>query len=395
MYKKNKLKAKQLKNKYKDILKEMTFIGVTGTNGKTTVTTLVYKYFKFNNKKITLIGTNGIYINDDHYESINTTPGIEKLYNIIIESYNLGIRTIVMEVSSHAIKQYRVYGIKFEVKAITNITIDHLDYHKTFKDYKKTKFKFLKHSKVLINDEIDYVKINPFKKIYKYGMNDSYFNMRNLLISEDGIKFKLNINNNSYVIKSNLLGEFNCYNILLFIGIIYLLGEFDYYKLTNFLNEKITIDGRMERFNINDKTIIVDYAHTPDGMDKILSFVYETYKNNIITIFGCGGNRDQSKRELMGEVASLYSDYLIITNDNPRNEDEMDIINDILKGVTTKYKVIPNRKDAIDYGLSLLNNFNVLVILGRGNEDHIKIKDNLIPFNDVNYIKEMINDYRK
>lgn len=391
MYKKNKIKAKELKRKYKKILDEMTFIGITGTNGKTTTTTLIYKYFKFINNKITLIGTNGIYINDDYYETINTTPGIEKLYHIILESYNRGIRTIVMEVSSHAIDQYRVYGIKFYIKAITNITWDHLDYHKTFKQYKKTKFKFLRNSNILINDEIKYFNLNPFKKIYKYGKKNSYFNMTNLLINEDGIKFKLNINNNSYVIKSNLLGEFNCYNLLLFISILYLLGEFDYYKLINFLEQNLKVDGRMEIFKYNKKSIIVDYAHTPDGMEKVLEFIDEVYKKNIVIVFGCGGNRDKYKREIMGDIASLYGDYLILTNDNPRDEEELDIINDIIKGVTTKYKVIPNRKDAIDYGINLLNTYDVLVILGRGNEEYIKIKDKIIPFNDIKYIKEIID----
>jgi len=392
MYKNNKLKAKELKQKYKKILNEMTFIGVTGTNGKTTVTTLIYKYFKYYNKKITLIGTNGIYIDNDYYETINTTPGIEKLYHIILESYNQGIRTIVMEVSSHAIDQYRIYGINFFIKAITNITQDHLDYHKTFRKYKKTKLKFLKNSIILINDEIKYLKLNPLRKIYKYGMRNSYFNMSNLFINEDGLKFKLNINNKSYVIKSNLLGKFNCYNVLLFISILYLLGEFDYNKLDNFLNQNIKIDGRMEVFKYNNKSIIVDYAHTPDGMEKVLEYVDEIYKKDIVVVFGCGGNRDKYKREIMGDIASLYADYLILTNDNPRDEDEASIISDILKGVTTKYKVIMNRKDAIDYGIYLLNSYDVLVVLGRGNEQHIKVNDKLIAFNDIEYIKGLIND---
>ena len=154
MYKKNIIKAKELKKKYKSILKEIEFIGITGTNGKTTVTTLIYKYYKYINEKITLIGTNGIYINNDYYETINTTPGIEKLYEIILESYNRGIRIIVMEVSSHAITQNRIYGIKFKIKGLTNITQDHIDYHKTFNNYKKTKLSFMNKSILLINDEI-------------------------------------------------------------------------------------------------------------------------------------------------------------------------------------------------------------------------------------------------
>ena len=172
---------------------------------------------------------------------------------------------------------------------------------------------------------------------------------------------------------------------------MYLLGEFDYYKLINFLEQNLKVDGRMEIFKYNKKSIIIDYAHTPDGMEKVLEFIDEVYKKNIVVIFGCGGNRDKYKREIMGDIASLYGDYLILTNDNPRDEEELDIINDIIKGVTTKYKVIPNRKDAIDYGINLLNTYDVLVILGRGNEEYIKIKDKLIPFNDIKYIKEVMD----
>lgn len=391
MYKNNIIKAKKLKKKYKNILKEIEFIGITGTNGKTTVTTLIYKYYKYINEKITLIGTNGIYINNDYYETINTTPGIEKLYEIILESYNRGIRVIVMEVSSHAITQNRIYGIDFKIKALTNITQDHIDYHKTFENYKKTKISFMKKAILLINNEIKINKLFLFNKVYKFGKKNSYFNMDDIEINNENIKFKLTIKNKSYLIKSNLLGEFNCYNVLLFIAVIYKLNKFDYFTILKFLETKIKIDGRMELFNYNNKTIIVDYAHTPDGMEKVLQFMNNNHNNKILTIFGCGGDRDKDKREVMGKIASIYSDYVIITSDNPRNENETLIIKDIIKGIEDdNYIIESNRKNAIDLGFKLLDTYDVLLILGRGNEDYIKVKDNLIKFNDIEYVKGKI-----
>lgn len=390
MYKNNKIKGKQLKRKYREILKNITLIGITGTNGKTTTTTLLYKYLMYNNIKATLIGTNGIFINNKYYDTINTTPGIDKLYEIINQSYNEGIKLIIMEVSSHAIYQKRIYGLKFKIKAITNITEDHLDYHKSFKKYKKTKLSFLKNSKILVSDFVEYKKTNIFKRIYKYGKNNSYFNMKDIKLYNNGLEFKLNINDKTYLIKSNLLGEFNCYNILLFISILYLLNKFDYELINTFLQSNIKIDGRMEVINKDDKTIIIDYAHTPDGMEKVLSFIKEVYKGKVLTIFGCGGNRDQYKRKIMGNIASKYSDLLIITSDNPRNENEVDIINDIIDGVDSNYIVKKSRKEAILLGYNLLVKYDVLLILGRGNESDLKIKDKLIPFNDINYVKELI-----
>ena len=392
MYKKNKIKAKKLYKENKHILKDMTFIGITGTNGKTTTTTLLHKYLRFNNIRATLIGTNGIYINDIHYESINTTPGIDKIYDIIKISHRLNIKIIIMEVSSHAIVQHRIYGIKFKIKGITNITQDHLDYHETFTKYKKVKLSFLKRSKILINSEIKTNIIFNLSK-YKYGKDNSYFLIKNINLENEKSTFSLKIKNKEYDFKTNLLGEFNVYNVTLFISVLYILKLFDYSKIKEFLNNKITINGRMELFKYNDKLIIVDYAHTPDGMEKVLSYIRKIYNKKTIALFGCGGNRDKYKRSIMGNIASKYSDYLILTSDNPRFEDENEIINDIIEGVNINYSVITNRKEAIDEGIKQLENYDILLILGRGNEDNIKIKESLIEFNDVKYIQELINNH--
>lgn len=389
MYKNNVIKGKKYKKQFNKILNEIKFIGVTGTNGKTTTTTLLYKYYRFKNENVTLIGTNGVYINDDFFESINTTPGIDELYNIIKISYDKGVRIIIMEVSSHAIVQKRIFGIKFYIKALTNITRDHLDYHKSFKNYKHTKLKFLKNANIIINDSIKFNKV--FRKIYKFGVNNKDFKINNILIKEDGILFNLKINKVNYSFSSNLLGEFNCYNVSLFISILYLLNDFDYKKISEYLKDNIQIPGRMECFNYRNKRIIVDYAHTPDGFKQVLNFVKKIYKNKILTIFGCGGNRDKYKREIMGKIACIYSDYIILTTDNPRDEDPQLIINDIIRGmINNNYLVEVDRKKAIDMGLKMINDFNVILVLGRGNEKYNTIKNNKILFNDIDYIKEKI-----
>lgn len=377
---------------YNKLYKNIIVIGVTGTNGKTTVTTLLYKYFRKNNLKATLIGTNGAYINDEYYEIINTTPGIEVLYDIFRISFENKINIIIMEVSSHAIVQDRIHGIKFKIKAITNITQDHLDYHGTFDDYKKVKLSFLRKATIIKNENINLKKKFNINKVYSYGYKNCFFKMNDIKVLKNGVTFNLNIKNNNYLITSNLLGEFNCYNILLFISILYSLRKFNYEKIDNFLNSNIKIPGRMELFYYKNKTIIIDYAHTPDGLEKVLEFAKKIYQDQLITLFGCGGNRDASKRKIMGEIASKYSDYLIITSDNPRNENPNKIIDDIVVGVNCRYTRIVNRKKAIKYAIDLLNNYQCLLILGRGNESKNIINNRIINFSDIEFVQELIRN---
>ena len=391
MYSKNKRKANKYKKQYNDISKKMNLIGITGTNGKTTTSTLIYKYFRYNNIGATLIGTNGIYINDEYIESINTTPGIDIIYKVLQKSYELGIKYVIIEISSHAIKQKRIHGLKFKLKALTNITEDHLDFHKTMKDYAKTKLYFLRKGTVLINNDLveNYlIKRSIIRKVYSYGKKNSDYTI-NKIKHQDKTTFSIIIKEKEYLFKTNLQGEFNLYNITLFIGVLDILNKFDYALIKKFLDCEIQIPGRMKFINYIDKKVIIDYAHTPDAMEKVLVYASKHY-SNIITLFGCGGDREKEKRIKMGRIASCYSNLVIVTSDNPRNENPINIIKEIEEGLKGNYIKIVNRKEAIDKGLSLLENYDCLLILGRGNESYQQFKDYKIKFNDIDYVEEII-----
>ncbi|MCI5938900.1 MAG: UDP-N-acetylmuramoyl-L-alanyl-D-glutamate--2,6-diaminopimelate ligase [Acholeplasmataceae bacterium] len=390
-----------MKNKNKYLFKKLYVIGITGTNGKTTISTLVYKYLRYNQIGATLIGTNGIYINDAFIETINTTPSMNIIYNILKQSYEQGIKYIIMEVSSHAIVQKRIYGIRFNLKLLTNVTIDHLDYHKTFKDYRKTKLKFinsgLNKQKVIINNdmtEIDYFnkKIRKEKETYGF-LNNSVYQGIAIKLYEDYSKFIFRFDDNDYLIKTNLLGDFNCSNILGFLSILININEFNYVNIQSFFKQTIEIDGRMKVLKSKNNKIYIDYAHTPDGMDKVLNYLNKIKKDKLYVLFGCGGNRDKSKRPLMMNTACKYADKVIVTSDNPRNENPSNIIEDITFNFKKeKYIKISDRKKAIKYAISMLKNNDLLAILGRGNDDYYYINDEKIYLNDYKWAKEVLNN---
>lgn len=386
----------KLKIKYQYLFKKLYIIGITGTNGKTTISTLLYKYLRLNGINATLIGTNGIYINDEYIESINTTPGIDILYDTLKKSYDNNIKYIIMEVSSHAIKQNRIFGIKYNLKLLTNITIDHLDYHKTFNEYLKTKLRFINNGFnkqiILINNDMN--NFNTIKKrIHKpfltYGFNnDSYYKGEFIKLYEDHSNFVFENND----INCNLLGSFNSSNVLGFLSIIKCIKEFDYNKINKFFSNYIEIDGRMKLINYKNNKIYIDYAHTPDGMENVLYFLKKIVTNKLYVLFGCGGNRDRSKRPLMMNIACKYADKVIVTSDNPRNENPDSIINEIINGSKGNFITITKREDAIKYAISLLSDNDILAILGRGNDSFYYLGNEKIYLNDIHYVSEVIKD---
>ena len=326
------------------------FIGITGTNGKTTTAFLIGYILDKLGFKVGIQGTEGFYINNQLKESKTlTTPPI---ITTIDRIYKYKLDFFIMEVSSHSIIQNRIDGIDFSLKIFTNLSQDHLDYHKTMQEYQKAK-------EIFFQD-------NTLKIINK--------------------KYNLDINeNNAYFYPlakkypTNLKGDFNQENFqAAILGISKLLNK-NIDEIAKIASGFNGIAGRMEE--VKDK-IIVDFAHTPDGMQKVLSSI----KEDKIVVFGAGGNRDKTKRKLMGEIADKYANYIILTNDNPRCENEMDIINDIKEGIkTTPYEIILDRKDAIKRALYLQNN-RYIFILGKGDEKYIQMCDKKIPFNDKNFI---------
>lgn len=385
-----------LKDNYSYKFKDLKIIGITGTNGKTTTAYLISNMLTELNINNAYIGTIGFYINSKYIKNLNnTTPDILTTYNLLNEAIENNCKFIIMEVSSHALNLNRLKGINFDIGVFTNLTRDHLDYHKTMDNYLNAKLKITDKIKengfIIINNDDDYS--NYFKKnnYITLGFNNSDYKIINYNNLSDGTDINLEYNNKIYNIKTNLHSKFNVYNYLFAFITLHKLG-FNINDIINITSNIYPPRGRMELININNLSIIIDYAHTPDAVLKIIDAVKECYNKKIITIIGCGGNRDKFKRSVMGLAATLNSSYVIFTNDNPRNENEVDIMNDITKDLEkNNYEIIFDRKEAIEKGLSILDNDSILLILGKGHEDYQIINNKKIHFSDketvINFFK--------
>lgn len=382
---------------YQDISKNVTLIGVTGTNGKTTVTTLVYKYMRYLGKNVTMIGSNGIYINDNYYKTINTTPDIITTYETIKKSVNENINFVIMEVSSQGIKEDRVSYLQFHIGLFTNLSLDHLDYHKTLDDYFYTKLLFLsKCEKIIVNRDSDrYLDINRFidKKIITFGKSNSDIKIDAFKCTLEKTIFDLLINDNKIHINTSLLGEYNIYNIASFIAIIKELDLLNKYTLS-FLNKNIIIDGRFEIIKTKKAFFVIDYAHTPDGIENILKLLNSLKKSKLIVVTGMGGNRDKSKRKITGKILQKFANLIILTEDNSRDEETKDIIDNIKEGIDDKSKllIIYNRYEAIKKAYELANSDDIIAVLGKGCEREIICKNKTIPFNDKEEVLKIVKE---
>ena len=363
-------------NKYiKDNYIDINIIGVTGTNGKTTTCYLIYQLLNKIGIKCAYIGTIGYIVDNIHEELNNTTPSKLDTYYLLKRSKELDCKYVVMEISSQALEQDRVDFIKLDYIIYTNITRDHLDYHKTMNNYIKAKlkiFNLLKDNGVaLINNDDKYSNLFKINNYKTYGI----------------------INKSDYMLdnyKYNLIGEFNKYNLLASISVLYNMG-YTYNDLYNIVSTLKEPKGRMDLIEYNNNKIIVDYAHTPDALENVLNTVKNIKHNKIITIIGCGGNRDKGKRKIMGKLSTRLSDYVIFTSDNPRYEDELDIINDMISELDIdNYEIESNREKAIKRGIQLLSNNDILMVLGKGHENYQIIKNKKIFFDDKQVILDNI-----
>lgn len=377
---------------YKDKIDKLKLIGVTGTNGKTTTCYLIYQMLNSIGVKTSYIGTIGFYLNDKVKDLGNTTPSIDILCNLLLDSYNAGCELVVMEVSSHALKQGRVRNLLFDAVIITNVTQDHIDYHKNMKDYINSKRKIiymLKNNKICI--------LNKKDKHYKKFINKRNKNIiigKNVKIKKHKVDMeKTNViikDKKKYDLKLSLIGDFNIYNYVMAYTALKELG----YNSDKFIKESYNYKapaGRMQKIKYNNNAIFIDYAHTPDAVLNVLKTVNKIKNDGIITIIGCGGDRDKEKREKMGSIACVYSNYVIFTNDNPRGEEPKSIVNDMLKGAFGKYEVILDRRKAIEKGISLLNGNKILMILGKGHENYQIIKGVKHHFSDIEEVKNVIS----
>ncbi len=384
-----------LVNNYSKEFEDLKLIGVTGTSGKTTTCFLTYQILNKLGIKTCYIGTIGCYIDNDVVELSNTTPDILELYNLLLTAKEKGCKVIVMEVSSHSLAEERIKGLKFDVCAFTNLSQDHLDYHKTMEEYCKCKAKIVNYlkdkGKIIVNVDDEYSKYFICDKSLSLGINGSNYKIKEFHMENTHTDILFNVNNDSYEVRTNLIGKFNVYNYLTSLALINNLGISvnDIINVTDSIHAPV---GRAQIVKVGTSIAVIDYAHKPDAVSKIIPLFREVTKGKIITIIGCGGDRDPKKRPIMGNIATSLSDYVILTNDNPRTEDEKLIMKDILEGITTdNYEVIYDRKEAIKKGISMLKDNDCLLILGKGHEDYQIIGRTKIHLSDYEEVIKNIN----
>ena len=387
---------KYLVDHYKEEINKLKIIGVTGTNGKTTTCYLTYQMLKKLGVKVAYMGTIGFYFQDEVVELPNTTPEILDVYSYMMEALEKGATHFVMEVSSHALAEKRVEGIEYTLEAFTNLTEDHLDYHKTMENYLACKLLILKQLKsdclIIVNHDDEYASYFEEKNAKTLGYHGKDYKIINYEDTINGTKITFQMKDVTYEIETNLKSEFNVYNYLTSFALVHNLG-FTPEEIFKVTKEVMPPRGRCEALKVGSGIAVIDYAHTPDAIEKIINAFSNPKKGRIITLVGCGGDRDPMKRPIMGRIASEKSDYVIFTNDNPRTEDPENIMKDILNGVKKEnYEVIMDRKDAIKKGLSMLEENDVFLILGKGHEDYQILGHTKHHFSDLeeveNYLKE-------
>ncbi len=416
------IKVKNLKDSLISLLmkfydnpsEDLHVTGITGTNGKTTTAFLIHNINTHSQNKSILISSVEVSINGDKLPSLLTTPDMADLFRIFFRGRKIGCKNAVMEVTSIGLDRKRCDWMNFDVGIFTNITRDHLDYHKTFEEYKKAKMRFFKEllpsskkpKKTAILNMDD-----PFWKEFLPGegvevITFSLFNpsadiyAEKKILSENGIKTEVKTPDGSFKIKSPLIGEHNLYNILSAVAYGVISGFSEESIVKGIENLKV-VRGRLERVEVPKGSVFVDYAHTPDALFRVLKALRNITKGRLMVLFGCGGDRDRGKRPEMGKIAYSLGDVLFITSDNPRTEDPLKIIEDIMKGIDEAKRdtsrevsciVEPDRGKAIRMAVSTLKEGDVLVIAGKGHERSQIVGDRSIPFDDVEEVKKAVRE---
>ena len=388
--------SKIVSRHYESSINEMTIIGVTGTNGKTTVSWLIHQGFKKIGYKSGYIGTLGYGLEDLNLNEL-TTPSCMKLHKILSEFQNSGVEYVVMEISSHAIDQRRIEGINFNSVIFTNLSRDHIDYHGNMENYGETKAKLFleRQSKIKIinindsfgrslieriDEEVISTSIEPinidkdkFISVTKYETNGS------------GFDIDLKSSWGTFITHVPLLGTFNIENVIQTIA-LFLSHGFSMSKIQTIIEGMKAPSGRMESVDMDNNhllpKVLVDFSHTPDALKLSLQSIRDHYDGKIWCVFGCGGDRDRGKRKMMGNIAEHYADYVIVTSDNPRNENPKKIISDILEGISSKVEIIVNREEAINFAIMKANKNEIILIAGKGHESYQKIGEETLEFSD-------------
>ena len=396
----------------------LTLIGVTGTNGKTTTTYILKSILETWGKKVGLIGTIQYMIQDRVYPALYTTPESLEFHDLLKDMLLSGCTHVISEVSSHALSQYRVDKAIFHTAVFTNLTRDHLDFHKTMGNYFRAKERLFielldKDGTAVVNLDDPYGKglvsslgtRHTSQKILTYGLEAGADIMaRNIDNLSWGLKFKMSFRNEEYDISSHLMGLPNVYNILSAVGASISLGV-PWQVILEGLKKVNNVTGRFEKVDIGQGFLcIIDYAHTEDALERLIHTAKELVTRypalsaqhslpRIITVFGCGGDRDRGKRPKMGEVATRLSDFVIITSDNPRSEEPSDIIKEIESGAVNKnYLMEPDRREAIRKAVGMAGVADIVLIAGKGHENYQEVKGVRHRFNDREVLEEVIKD---
>ncbi len=379
--------------------KEMLMLGVTGTNGKTSTTYMVKSIAEQAGKKVGLIGTIQNMIGDEVIETGRTTPESADLFALLRQMADEKVDLVIMEVSSHALVQDRVYGIQYQVALFTNLTQDHLDYHKTFDNYLSAKKLLFSQCDVAVinHDDPHAEKIMEGLEcpIYTTGIHTpASYNASEIDIQTSGVRFLLRTPKGESLIRLHISGLFSIYNAMGAAAMMQQAG-FSLEQIVSGLEALKGVAGRLQAVNTNGKpfSVYVDYAHTPDALENVLTTVRAFAKARVLSLFGCGGDRDRAKRPLMGEIGGRHSDYVIITSDNPRSEEPETIVKAIEEGVKKSgapYTVIVNRREAIAYALSILEENDILVIAGKGHENYQEINGVKHHFDDKEIVEELL-----
>ena len=391
--------ARMSANLFDNPAKKLKLVGVTGTNGKTSVTYMIKSIIEKHGYKTGVIGTIQNLVLDEVIETNNTTPDAYELNRLFAYMYEKGCDYVIMEVSSHALDQSRVFELDFEVAAFTNLTQDHLDYHITMENYlaaKKKLFSMCKTAVVNLDDKYTNELLSGLEcdvLTYSVKSNNSTYSANGIQMRPDGIEYELVGYNTINHVKVKTGGKFTVYNSICAAVCCMALG-FKTESIVSALAEANGVKGRAEVVPTNkDFTIIIDYAHTPDGLQNILSTFRELKKNRLICLFGCGGDRDKTKRPIMGAIAARLSDFVVVTSDNPRTEEPASIIKDIVGGMNdykTPYTVIENRVEAIKYVVQNAKKDDIIILAGKGHETYQILKTGKIHLDEREVIYEAL-----
>ena len=383
------------KNFYDSSVDRLKVISIVGTNGKTSTSYVLEAILSKAGYKTAVIGTNGVFFNAHKHTSALTTPDPIELHYWFRQMYLNKVDIVIMEVSAHAIALHKMQGILSEVAIFTNFSQDHLDFFGTMENYANTKKsfftqKYVKNVVANVDDSLgqEIATLVPCATYSVDGKADVV--ATDVQIDKDKSTYRVELFGQSAVITTHLAGIFNVYNTLAATTCASVLGV-DIDTISNAIEEVQCVSGRNETLVRSDGArIVVDFAHTPDGIDNILSFLRRTTQGKLIVVFGCGGNRDKFKRPLMAEKVSQYADFAILTNDNPRYEDPKLIAQDVSERLTCKYKIVLNRSQATEYALSIATGEDTVAILGKGAEEYQEIRGRKFPYSDVEVVRNLL-----